>query len=148
MKILIMGLPGSGKTTLAGKLKAALLGQHKTVMWLNADMIRQLYDDWDFSHEGRIRQAKRLADLANVSDDDYTIVDFVAPLQESRDIFDADFTIWMDTIIMSRYKDTDQVFEPPVCDLHIQNTDYSVDTVYQVIINIPVKLKGRSNDGT
>jgi hypothetical protein len=122
---------------------------HKhSVTWLNADRIRSLYQDWDFSHEGRIRQAQRLADLANVSDDDYTIVDFVAPLKESRDIFDADFTIWMDTIIMSRYKDTDQVFEPPVCDLRIQNTDYSAEAVYQVIINIPVKLKGRSNDDT
>ena len=78
----------------------------------------------------------------------YTIVDFVAPLQESRDIFDADFTIWMDTIVMSRYEDTDQVFKTPKYDLRIQDNNYSVDDVYQGIINMDIKLKGISHDNS
>jgi len=135
-KILIMGLSGSGKTTLARRLEASLKSAGKSVTWINADKIRSLYQDWDFSYEGRIRQAKRLADLANVSDDDYTIVDFIAPLQESRDIFDADFIIWMDTLVISKYEDTDKIFELPIkYDLHIQDHDYSVNTVCQAIIN-------------
>jgi len=135
-KILIMGLSGSGKTTLARRLEASLKSAGKSVTWINADKIRSLYQDWDFSYEGRIRQAKRLADLANVSDDDYTIVDFIAPLQESRDIFDADFIIWMDTLVISKYEDTDKIFELPTkYDLHIQDHDYSVNTVCQAIIN-------------
>jgi len=135
-KILIMGLSGSGKTTLARRLEASLKQEGKSVTWINADKIRSLYQDWDFSYEGRIRQAKRLADLANVSDDDYTIVDFIAPLQESRDIFDADFIIWMDTLVISKYEDTDKIFELPIkYDLHIQDHDYSVNTVCQAIIN-------------
>ena len=129
-----MGLSGSGKTTLAGRLEASLRHEGKSVTWLNADKIRSLYQDWDFSYEGRIRQAKRLVDLANISDDDYTIVDFIAPLQESRDIFDADFTIWMDTTSISKYEDTDKIFEPPTkYDLHIQDHDYSVQSIINSI---------------
>ena len=128
-----MGLPGSGKTTLAGRLEASLKQEGKSVTWLNADKIRALYQDWDFSYEGRIRQAKRLADLANV-DDCYTIVDFVAPLQESRDIFNADFTIWMDTIMVSKYEDTDKIFEPPTkYNLRIQDHDYSIHSIINTL---------------
>jgi len=134
LKILIMGLSGSGKTTLARILEASLKSADKSVTWLNADKIRSLYQDWDFSYEGRIRQAKRLADLANVSDDDYVIVDFIAPLQESRDIFNADFIIWMDTTVMSKYEDTDKIFEPPInYDLHIQDHNYSVQSIINSI---------------
>jgi len=128
-----MGLPGSGKTTLAGRLEASLKQEGKSVTWLNADKIRSLYQDWDFSYEGRIRQAKRLADLANV-DDDYTIVDFIAPLQESRDIFDADFIIWMDTVVISKYEDTDKIFEPPTkYNLRIQDHDYSIHSIINTL---------------
>jgi len=131
---MIMGLSGSGKTALASRLEASLKSMGKSVMWINADKIRTLYQDWDFSHEGRIRQAKRLSDLANVSDDDYTIVDFVAPLQESRDIFNADFTIWMDTITVSKYEDTDKIFEAPTkYDLRIQDHNYSIHSIINSI---------------
>ena len=129
-----MGLPGSGKTTLARRLESSLKYEGKSVTWLNADKIRSLYQDWDFSYDGRIRQAKRLADLANVSDDDYTIVDFIAPLQESRDIFDAGFTIWMDTVVISKYEDTDKIFEAPTkYDLCIQDHGYSVQSIINSI---------------
>ena len=129
-----MGLSGSGKTTLARRLEASLKSAGKSVTWINADKIRSLYQDWDFSYEGRVRQAKRLADLANVSDDDYTIVDFIAPLQESRDIFDADFIIWMDTVVISKYEDTDKIFEPPTkYNLRIQDHDYSIHSIINTL---------------
>jgi adenylylsulfate kinase len=113
MRVLIMGLPGSGKTTLALKLKASLEKHGKSVLWLNADNVRKIHDDWDFSHEGRLRQAVRMANYAGVSDDDYTIADFIAPTNQTREIFNADFTIWMDTISQSRYEDTNKVFQNP-----------------------------------
>ena len=103
-----MGLPGSGKTTLAKELVKLL----PNCQWYNADLVRHTHNDWDFSNEGRIRQAKRLRDLAN-SVKDYSVTDFVAPTQESRDIFDADYTIWMDTISKSEYEDTNSIFEKP-----------------------------------
>jgi len=113
-RIIIMGLPGAGKTYLAHHIVERLRYDGKKVGWLNADDIRSLYNDWDFSHQGRIRQSKRMRDLAdNLTDNDYVICDFVAPLTEMRDNFKADWTIWVDTIREGRYTDTNAIFEEP-----------------------------------
>ena len=112
-RILIMGLPGAGKTYLAERLKRCLLDSDKTVTWLNADEIRKLFNDWDFSQEGRIRQSRRMRELADTSDTDYCIVDFVAPLAAMRDIFSPDWTIWVDTIDKGRFEDTNKIFQKP-----------------------------------
>lgn len=112
-RILIMGLPGAGKTYLAEKLKKELESHGKTVGWLNADEVRRHFNDWDFSREGRIRQSHRMRELADTSNTDYCIVDFVAPLVEMRNNFRADWTIWMDTIDESRYEDTNKMFQDP-----------------------------------
>jgi hypothetical protein len=126
-RILIMGLPGSGKTYFAERLKN-YLEQHSDlfhtdaenisasraqVKWINADDVRKKYNDWDFSHEGRIRQSLRMRDLADSFLNDFVIVDFVAPLPEMRNNFKADWTIWMDTIEKGRFEDTNRVFTPP-----------------------------------
>ena len=133
-KILIMGLPGSGKTYFAERLKKYLednsglhniptssMSQHETVpyhwkatvTWFNADEVRKKYNDWDFSHDGRIRQSLRMAEFALKSNSDYVICDFVAPLVEMRNNFKADWTIWMDTIESGKFEDTNKVFIPP-----------------------------------
>ena len=151
-RILIMGLPGSGKTTLAGALKKYLeehgdmsygrasnefIGDYGCkVTWLNADDIRRKYNDWDFSHEGRIRQSKRMRNLADDANADYAICDFVAPLVEMREIFQADFTIWMDTIVQGRFADTNSVFDQPLkFDLRIQDFNYNIDEICQFVLN-------------
>jgi len=112
-RILIMGLPGAGKTYLAQHILDHLQNNRKTVMWLNADDVRKKYNDWDFSHEGRIRQSLRMRDLADSYDVDYVICDFVAPLVEMRNNFKADWTIWVDTIDQGRFEDTNKVFVAP-----------------------------------
>lgn len=140
-RILIMGLPGAGKTYFAEKLKKYLeeysnpinentlspfSDSQVKVTWLNADEIRKKYNDWDFSKEGRIRQSIRMRELADTCGTDYCIVDFVAPLPEMRHNFKADWTIWMDTIDAGRYEDTNKMFVPPdVYDFRIieQNAD-------------------------
>jgi len=123
-KILIMGLPGAGKTTLAEKLKEFLHNNHKTLLWLNADNVRKEFDDWDFSEEGRIRQSKRMRELADASNVDFVICDFVAPLVEMRNNFKADWTIWVDTIREGRYADTNAMFvEPNTYDFRINEQD-------------------------
>ncbi len=123
-KILVMGLPGAGKTTLAKELKGLMERDSRTVGWLNADEVRKAADDWDFSESGRIRQSHRMADAANDSTNDYVIADFVAPLAEMRDIFDADWIVWVDSIDRSRYEDTNKAFvEPDVYDFRIPEQD-------------------------
>lgn len=114
VKILIMGLPGSGKTFFSEHLKAELesiIGVR--VDWFNADRIRKSYNDWDFSHDGRLRQAIRMSDLATASQADYVICDFVCPLPEMRNLFKPDYIIWMDTINKGRFEDTNKMFIPP-----------------------------------
>jgi len=120
-RILIMGLPGSGKTYLAQHLLEHLQNDKKRVAWLNADDVRKKYNDWDFSTEGRIRQSHRMRELADaMTDIDYVICDFVAPLVEMRNNFKADWCIWMDTIDAGRYEDTNRAFiAPEVYDFRI-----------------------------
>jgi hypothetical protein len=123
-RILIMGLPGAGKTTLANNLKQRLEDCGKTATWFNADEIRRQFDDWDFSETGRIRQSKRMYDLATTSGTDYTLCDFVAPLVEMRNNFKADWTVWVDTIRKGRYADTNAMFqEPEVYDFRVTEQD-------------------------
>lgn len=133
-KILIMGLPGAGKTYMAQALKKYLeenssiqtmpvsrMTEYESVPahyrskvdWFNADDVRRKFNDWDFSREGRIRQSIRMLEFAMKCSGDYVICDFVAPLPEMRHNFKADWTIWMDTIDSGRFEDTNKAFVPP-----------------------------------
>jgi len=134
-RILIMGLPGAGKTYLAHHVVDHLQREGKKVGWLNADGVRKEYNDWDFSHQGRIRQSKRMRDLADtLTDNDYVICDFVAPLAEMRNNFKADWTIWVDTIREGRYVDTNAIFEEPdYYDFRVTEQDAEVWS--KVIVN-------------
>ena len=152
-KILIMGLPGAGKTYFAERLKSYLENNGEsfskiysdhpfpnlknTVDWFNADEVRRKYNDWDFSREGRIRQSIRMFDFAMSCKGDYVICDFVAPLPEMRNNFKADWTIWIDTIDSGRFNDTNKMFVPPeLYDFRIteQNADVWVPFVGEMIL--------------
>lgn len=137
-RILIMGLPGAGKTYLAEKLRQQLWQEGRTVTWLNADEIRKQFNDWDFSYEGRIRQSRRMRELADQSSNDYVIADFVAPLPEMRNNYKADWCIWVDTIREGRYADTNAMFdEPTVYDFRIteQNGEKWADFIADHILD-------------
>jgi hypothetical protein len=113
-RILVCGLPTSGKTTFTRELiKQLTNGDDTMVLVLNGDEIRKQYNDWDFSQEGRLRQAHRMYDLSIASTTLYTVVDFVCPLEEMRNIVKPDWTIWMDTIDEGPYENTNRIFEEP-----------------------------------
>lgn len=113
--ILVMGLPGSGKTTFAIKLVDLLGGLEGKVDHYNADKVRQIHNDWDFSPEGRMRQAKRMKDLAEQSmrQGRYAVCDFVCPTPEAQELFKFDTIVFMDTIKEGRFEDTNKVFQKP-----------------------------------
>ena len=120
-----MGLPGSGKTTLAEKLTKILNAD-----WLNADKIREKYNDWDFSKTGVLRQAKRMGDLSNNLKNKFVIADFVCPYKEGRDLFKPDYLIWMDTINKGRFPTFDKSFEKPKkYNFRITEKEISVDMI-------------------
>ena len=119
--ILVMGLPGAGKTTLADELAPMLDAKR-----LNADEIRKAANDWDFSEEGRKRQAKRMSDeaLKIKKEGNNVIADFICPTPEARDLFQADYIVWVDTIKEGRFEDTNQMFvKPEKFNFHVTTQD-------------------------
>ena len=116
-----MGLPGAGKTTLANELSPMINAKR-----LNADEVRKAANDWDFSENGRKRQAKRMANLAIKLKDEgnNVIADFICPTPEARRLFPSDYTIWVDTISEGRFDDTNKMFvKPDKYDFHVTSQD-------------------------
>ena len=148
MKILIFGLPGSGKSTLAEPLAKLLGGVH-----INADAVRERYEGydkskWDFTPEGRLRQAQRMSLLADgaIMAGKIAVADFVCPTIEARKTFGADFTVYMDTIQKGRFEDTNKMFEPPKksydCDYHV--AEWFDDTHAQLVPIVERWMKKQS----
>jgi adenylylsulfate kinase len=133
MKILVMGLPGSGKTYLSTKLTKMLNAVH-----FNADIVRAtMNSDLGFSPQDRIEHARRMGHMCDyvVASGHYAIADFVCPLPETRSFFSADFTIWLDTIKEGRYEDTNRMFVPPdKFDVRIKSFDYDLNGIYKHIL--------------
>ena len=116
-----MGLPGAGKTTLADELAPKINAKR-----LNADDVRKAANDWDFSKDGRKRQAKRMAEYALKFKDEgnYVVADFICPTPEARELFPADYIIWVDTIEKGRFEDTNQMFiKPEKFNFHVTTQD-------------------------
>ena len=129
MKILIFGLPGSGKTTLAKPFAELIGGVH-----INADEVRKTYNDYNFTIDGRIIQAQRMRYIADgvVLAGKIAVADFVCPTEEARKKFNPDYTVWMDTIKEGRYVDTNAIFKNPIkCDYHV--AEWFSDTHAQLV---------------
>jgi len=141
MKILIFGLPGSGKTTLAKPLAELLNGIH-----INADVIRTSYNDWDFTKEGRMRQAQRMKHLADgvLMAGRIAVADFVCPTEAARAEFAPDYTIWMDTVTEGRFEDTNAMFENPLhCNYHV--SEWFEDTHTQLVKVVQNYMKNQDD---
>jgi adenylylsulfate kinase len=121
LKILIMGLPENGKTYLAERLQRQL-----GCAWFNADKIRLYANDWQFNMDARLRQARRMRNLADFekAEGNTVICDFICPTKMTRYIFGADYTVWVNTKEINLYPDTTSIFEPP------ETVDYLVEKWY------------------
>lgn len=136
MKILVMGLPGSGKTTLA-----KVLAEKLNAAYFNADEVRKMFNDWDFSDEGRVRQAVRMSELCYLSNLKTQVADFVCPTNETRDEFNADFIIFMNTITTSRFENTNTIFEKPeIVDFVVNEWGDVESQVNEIIQKIDIQV--------
>ena len=136
MKVLIFGQSGAGKTTLCEGIEW-IMGDR--VVHINADQIRHEADDWDFSEQGRWRQFRRMLNKANAVSDSgkIALVDFICPYKSAREQFDADLTIFMSTVVNSKYEDTNQIFEWPEWteydfDIHEWDEDDPVEVCWSI----------------
>lgn len=122
--ILVCGLPGSGKTTFAKKLKEHFADR---AIHFNGDEFRKTYNDWDFSEEGRRRQAERMrtASINAWQEGKYAILDFVCPKEEYREIIKPDYTIWMNRTPVRDFPDTTALFEEP------KNYDWRIEDIHE-----------------
>lgn len=148
MKILICGLPGSGKSTI-GKPFAELIGG----IWINADEVRKKYDDWDFTPEGRMRQALRMKFLSDgvVMAGKIAIADFICPTKAARESFNADYTVWMDTIKFGKYEDTNLMYERLTSDEYNYHVSRWFEKAEEQLVGVVTtymkrKIQGKNND--
>lgn len=126
-----MGLPGAGKTYFSERLQHALGAE--SCDWFNADEVRKQFNDWDFSTEGRIRQSVRMRELADASLKQFVICDFVAPLPEMRTNFNADYTIWIDSIREGRFEDTNRAFVAPT-EYNLRVTEQNAERWVPIVV--------------
>jgi len=136
MKVLIFGQSGAGKTTLCRNV-VQRMGDR--VVHINADEIRKEANDWDFSEQGRWRQFRRMLNKANAVSESgrIALVDFICPYKSGREQFDADLTIFMSTVVKSKYEDTNAIFEWPHWteydfDIHEWDDDDPVDVCWSI----------------
>ena len=134
-----MGLPGSGKTWLGSRI-----AKHFSIPFWDADVVREIYNDWDFSIAGRAIQTERMRTLAEI--DPISISAYVCPLPALRHNFNPDKIVWMDTIKEGRYRDTNNLFEAPLKNYNLRVTKWiDENQLFKCLEDFNPGIKGIQN---
>lgn len=138
--ILVCGLPGSGKTYFSERLKAAL---GDCAVHINGDDIRKAHNDWDFSEEGRLRQAKRMKAVADAGKENgmHVILDFVCPKKEYRDLIKPDILVWANRTPVRDFPDTTAMFQPPADYDYELHDDVDVEWIVELVVEAATRFE-------
>jgi adenylylsulfate kinase len=142
IRVLVTGLPGSGKTRFSEMVRKRM--PLKTVVF-NGDLVRAVFNDWNFSHESRTRQAIRMSEMWIPPHAELVLYDFVCPRDEYRDIINADFVVWVNTIKSSKYGDTNQIWEDPKRVTYSINEELHFEYVSELLVTHALFYKFSSN---
>jgi hypothetical protein len=134
-RILVMGLPGSSRSSIVHKL-ANVIAEEASI--LDSYGLRQQFKDIDFTEDGQMRHCYRILDLARAATTPVTVINMTCPLPKMREILNPDIIVWASDGNECPYSELNEMFVPPMKH-DIECKDSSDSTISDIIKRIMTK---------